>query len=84
MDSLDKKRRALAKHAGRALGLNADIPRFLVSQQQAARGEAEILALPVDYRYHTDLQDLDSASPTFGQPVFMVGFSAVGGPDPIA
>lgn len=84
MESLERLRKAAGQHAGRSLGLRADIPRYLLGQQRAARREADILAMPISLSNDTQdafwmpLRIVDSASGFFGQHAFMVGYDGIG------
>lgn len=79
MESLLRMRDAMIQAAAKAVGLDALQPVPVTqAQQRAVRQVGQILSLPVaDYNW-TPLQDMDPASPTFGQPLFMVGVDGIG------
>jgi hypothetical protein len=79
MRSLDVLRKVAGRETRRALGLNPFAPRMNQAQAQAATLDAEILALPVDTSQLADIRTSDQMG-----WVFMLGASALGGPDPLA
>ena len=88
MEGLDRLRRAAAQHAGKSLGLRADIPRYLIAHQRAVRREGDILAMPVALvtagasgataGIPASVRDWDPASATFGEHLFLLDYDAIG------
>ena len=79
MDSVRKLRKAYGDIAGLAVGLNPDIPTYIVAQQRARGFEADILAFPSENSDTTPLQVL-TAGDDFGKFFYMAGFDPIGDP----
>ena len=78
MEDLDLLRRQYARVTAGVMGVSPFGRRQLEVEGVWAGREAAILALPQDLSAYATLQD-----PLTGAFPFMVGFSAVGGPDEI-
>ena len=79
MEGLEALRRQYARVVSGTMGVPAANRRQLAAEQVWSTREAELIALPQDLSAYATLQD-----PLTGAWPFMVGFSAVGGPDPVA
>lgn len=78
MEGLDALRRQYARVIAGTMGVGTTSRRQLDAERVWSGHESELLALPQDLSNYTMLQD-----PLTGAFMFMVGFSAVGGPDEI-
>lgn len=78
MEGLDALRRQYAKVVCGTMGVGDTNRRQLEAEQVWTGREAELLALPQELSALTALQD-----PADGSFAFMIGFSAIGGPDAI-
>lgn len=78
MNAIEELRRQYARVVCGNMGVSASNRRQLGAELVWNSREAELLALPQDLTAYRMLQD-----PTTGEWPFMVGFSAVGGPDAI-
>jgi len=76
MESLDAKRRALRQLAAQVFGTSHRSPRTLAGQAALTGRHSEIVAFP--QRMVSPIQDIDSASPTFGQFFYMLGYDGLG------
>jgi hypothetical protein len=66
MQQLTDLRRQVAATAAEPLGLTTAWPRIWAKQVWQLGGEVGFLRQAFDLRYHTDIQDLNPASPFFG------------------
>jgi hypothetical protein len=71
--------KAMRQAARRAEGTNPRLERGNVAQARGAGLESAMLPLPVDVSKLGDLQD-----PTTGQMLFLLDYSSLDGPDPLA
>lgn len=74
-ESIDLKRRAVIRLAGRGVGLKPEQPRFFQSQQYGSGREGDILAFPVQPGPSSIMAG------DFLSFRFMLGLSALGGSD---